>query len=200
MLKKTLVVLVVLATAGFTAFVVVGRAGTGAPHGDKVIAPKSTFSLGAAREFDGFPVYNAGPSVDGFPLVAVLRRTDGPTNYISFIYGTCQVTGDDGCAPPIEVQVWPACVRNPFLYDSSGPANTKTVVRGVPAAVFEDGLRLEIQTGAATVVIFARDPSQVSLIARALRGVNVPVQAEEGLPAPAAGALTGKLNCSGGGG
>ena len=160
--------------------------------------PRSTFSLDQAREFSQFPLYYAGESVDGVPLVAVLRRSDS-ANYVSFIYGECSASGDMGCAPPGEVQVWPACVRNPARYDRNrspiSPTSVPTSVRGVPAAVFEDGHRLEIQTGAATVVVFGETPSYVTALADALRGVNNPVGPEDGLPMPAAGALEGSLEC-----
>jgi hypothetical protein len=49
------------------------------------------------------------------------------------------------------------------------PTADETTVRGVPAAYFEGGNRLEIQTGTSTVVIFANHPATV---ADALRGVN----------------------------
>jgi hypothetical protein len=161
-------------------------------------SPKSTFSLERARAFTEFPVYSAGSSVDGLPLAAVLRRDD-TANYVSFIYGECDATSETGCAPPAEVQVWPACVRNPSLYRGQrspiSPTPTPTTVRGVPAAFFENGTRLEIQTGASTVVVFADGPERIGRIADALRGVNVDVSQGARLPAPAPGALDGKLSC-----
>jgi hypothetical protein len=53
-------------------------------------------------------------------------------------------------------------------------------VRGRPAAYIEAGNRLEIQTGASTVVIFANHPAAV---ADALRGVNNDVPTGVDLPA-----------------
>ena len=159
-------------------------------------APKSTFSVAQAKGFTDFPVYDAGDSVEGLPLVAELRRVGGGTNYVSFIYGDCTAVDDYGCAPPIEIQIWPACLRNPSLYAGPGaPVGDKATVRGVPAAFYEDGRRLEIQTGTSTVVIFGRRQAEVVTVADALRGVNVPVRAGDNLPAPAAGALDGSLRC-----
>jgi hypothetical protein len=38
-------------------------------------------------------------------------------NDVTFIYGTCDPSGGEGgCAPPLEVQVWSACARNPSMY------------------------------------------------------------------------------------
>jgi hypothetical protein len=198
MLRKRYVLLSALAAlAAITAALVVhaGQAGD-----DPSQAPKSTFSVKQAGVFGEFPLYNAGLAVDGLPLVAVLRRTEG-ANYVSFIYGDCQATGETGCAPPAEIQVWPACLRNPSLYQSKlpgGPTFEETTVRGVPAASFEDGQRLELQTGISTVVIFGRSPEDVLRVADALRGVNVPVGPGEPLPAPASGAERGAVPCRGG--
>ncbi len=143
--------------------------------------PKGNFSLAAARAFSDFPVYYAGDSFE-----------DG------FIYGTCQPTYDAGCAPPLVIQVWPACIRNPALYAAAGsmgiPSEPATV-RGVPSAYFEDGERLEIQTGVSTIAIFGSDKAEVTRAAEALKGVNLDAGATEELPQPAPGALTGKLRC-----
>ena len=161
--------------------------------------PNSTFSLAEAQTFTEFPVYYAGPAVDGVPLVAVLRRDDS-ANYVSFIYDECDAKSETGCAPPGEVQVWPACQRNLSLYagarSSISPVPESTTVRGAPAAFFENGSRLEIQTGASTVVVFGGSSEWVLRLANALRGVNVGVQAGELLPPPVAGALDGTLECA----
>jgi hypothetical protein len=162
-------------------------------------APRSTFSVSAARAFSGFPVYDVGATFEGLPRTAVLRRESEGVNYVSFIYGTCTPASDEGCAPPLEIQSWPACLRNPGIYQRQGPMGLNSVaatVRGVPGAYFEDGTRLEVQAGDATVVVFSVDRGSVDRAAAALRGVNLPVQAGERLPAPAAGALDGTLRCN----
>ncbi len=160
--------------------------------------PKGNFSLAAARAFSDFPVYYAGDSFEELPLVAVQRDVTGFSNDVGFIYGTCQPTYDAGCAPPLVIQVWPACIRNPALYAAAGsmgiPSEPATV-RGVPSAYFEDGERLEIQTGVSTIAIFGSDKAEVTRAAEALKGVNLDAGATEELPQPAPGALTGKLRC-----
>jgi hypothetical protein len=188
--RIALIVVLVLGVAGVAAVIGVARAtGDGKPN-----PPRSTFSVAQARAFRDFPVYSAGDSVDGYPLVAVLRNP--AANYVSFIYGDCVASGERGCAPPAEVQVWPACVRNIALYDPQlGPEFERREVRGAPAFVFEQGHRLEVQTGESTVVVFGKSPELVGHVAAQLRGVNLPVQAAERLPAPAQGALEGKLAC-----
>jgi hypothetical protein len=173
-----------------------------ATHSDSAgpyLAPiQGNYSVDKAKAFTTFPIYYAGDSVKGYPLTAVLHDTH-PAEAISFIYGDCTPPMDSeghydgGCGPPVQVQVWTACFRNPSLYSGpSSPTPDSTTVRGVPAAYFEGGNRLEIQTGTSTVVIFADSPAS---IASALRGLNNNVPAGVDLPAPATGAMTGDLKC-----
>ncbi|MGH3031015.1 MAG: hypothetical protein ACRDNE_09680 [Gaiellaceae bacterium] len=70
-----------------------------------------------------------------------------------------------------------------------------TTVRGVPAAFFEEGGRLEVYTGEVTIVLFGQDRGQLLRAAAALRAENGGVGPDAKLPAPAAGALEGKLEC-----
>lgn len=182
-------------------------AGLGGAEDPKQAAPRSTFSLEQARAFADHALYYAGTSVDGLPLVAVLRDKAKAAalpdkaaagDVVSFIYGDCIAAADTGCAPPAEVQIWPACVRSLALYDTSMPGTPitdHTTVRGVPAAFLDDGLRLEIHTGRSLVVVFADSQDRVGRIASALRGVNVAIPAEARLPAPVPGAVEGKLRC-----
>lgn len=193
--KKALAIALVagIAGIGFGAW----RAATAGSNTPSQAAPKGNYSVEQARSFSHFPLYNAGESVDGYPLVAVLHEPRQDT--VDFIYGDCVVPlgSEGGCSPPVEVQVWPACFRNPSLYKSRfSPPFEKTTVRGVPAEVFEGGTRMELHTGKATVVIFAASQAKVMDVARALRGVNVSVPALAPLPAPAAGVMSGELPCT----
>jgi len=146
--------------------------------------------------FADFPLYDAGDQVDGLPLTAVLRR-DGTAEFVSFVYGDCAARDDEGCAPPVEVQVWPACRRNLDLYASGRPGTPvpeRTTARGVPAAFLDDGTRLELQTGRSTVVVFADSRARVLRVVSALRPVGE--RALSGpLPPPAPGAVQGTLPC-----
>jgi hypothetical protein len=97
------------------------------------------------------------------------------------------------------VQVWPACVRSPADYRLTPAAeplpHEAVIVRGVPAAFFENGLRLELYTGKATVVIFGLERAQIQRAAAALRGANALASSAPILPPPARGALEGTLTC-----
>jgi hypothetical protein len=154
---KALTALIAVTAGVVAAALSLSFASHGDAQGPQPVLPRSSFSLEQARAFNEFPVYNAGDDADGFPLTAVLRRAD-KANYVSFIYGDCFASGDSPCAPPAEVQVWPACVRNLAQYDTNVPGTPipePVTIRGVPAAFFEDGQRLEIHTGRALVVVFS---------------------------------------------
>ena len=158
---------------------------------------QSNYSVNEAKAFTRFPVYYAGEAVNGHTLTAV--ELDTQSDSVTFIYGDCknpawdEPFGEGGCAPPVQVQVWSACPRNPSLYGGPGsPTPDNTTVRGVPAAYYVGGSQLELQTGTSTVVIFADSPQTVAM---ALRGVNNDVATGDALPRPAAGAMTGDLKC-----
>ena len=142
------------------------------------------------------PALFAGDNVDGLSLTAVVRG--GDAGYVSFVYGDCEAADDAGCAPPAEVQVWPACRRHLGLYQRGppfGPAVEHVAVRGVPAAFLDDGARLELQTGRSTVVVFAGSRGRVLRIVAALRSADGTIPAGVPLPTPEQGALAGTAPC-----
>jgi hypothetical protein len=154
-------------------------------------------SAGAGTPSESFPLYSAGERVDDLPLVAVLHRDDS-AEYVSFLYGDCIASSDTGCAPPAEIQVWPACRRNLALYEdspSSAGVVERITVRGVPAALLDDGTRLELETGRSTVVVFARTRAHAFQIAAALRSLDGSVTPEHPLPRPVRGREGGAMGC-----
>ena len=139
------------------------------------------FTLEQARAFAGFPLYWAGEQVDGLPLAAVLRRGGAAPN-VSFVYGDCAPASDTGCAPPAEVQIWPAAARGLDSYEGSeesAPSVTPTRVRGEPAA-FVGEAQLELYLPAVTVVVFASDREQALAVAHALRCLNAAARPRDG--------------------
>jgi hypothetical protein len=139
----------------------------------------------------------AGDVVDGLPLTAVLRGDDA-AGRVSFVYGDCEASDDAGCAPPVEVQVWPACRRHLGLYERGpppGPAVEHVAVRGVPAAFLDGGTRLELRTGRSTVVVFAGSRGRAARVAAALRSTDGSIPAGVPLPAPDQAALAGAAPC-----
>jgi hypothetical protein len=164
-LRNVTALVVCLAAAGCGA--------SGASRVDPGAPPRGEISLAQVREFDDFPLLYAGEHVDGLQLVAILRRDDS-AEYVSFVYGDCEPADEQGCAPPAEVQVWPACARSLDRCGSSpdGPTAERTVVRGVPAVALDGGSQLELQSGRSTVVVFAETPARAARVARALRPVR----------------------------
>jgi hypothetical protein len=145
----------------------------------------SSRSAGAGTS-EPFPLYSAGERFEDLPLVALLRRDD-TAHYVSFVYGDCTASSDMGCAPPAEIQVWPACRRNLSLYEGSpsGVASVERItVRGVPAALFDDGTRLELETERSTVVVFAPSRARTLRIATALRSLDGSIRPGHPLPTP----------------
>jgi hypothetical protein len=154
-----------------------------------------------------YRLYSPGASFDGHALKAITRRLDAPdaagasgqADFVNFIYGDCYAEDGAGCAPPLEVQVWPSCRRSRATYrltpDGRPLPRRDASVRGVPAAWFEDGRRLELYTGKETIVLFGESRAQLARAAAALRGVNNAQRADARLPPPAAGALDGEVAC-----
>jgi len=143
------------------------------------------------------PLYNAGDRVDGLPLAAVLRR-EGTAEFVSFVYGDCVAADDAGCAPPAEIQIWPACRRSLGLYRGAtdrGALVEPISLRGVPAFLFEDGTRLELETGSSTVVVFAGTRGRVLRIAAALRTLDETVSPGVPLPKPVRAEGGDALDC-----
>jgi hypothetical protein len=165
--------------------------------------------LEEARSFRDFGVYYPGKTVAGLPLTGVGRSSVGNwgakgvgQTYVSFIYGDCDLPeGEGGCAPPLQVFNEPACIYNLSRFEGQGQFGSlpeKTTIRGVPAAFFEGGSALDIQTGRTNISVFGRNMDDVRAVARALTSLNLdpPVRAGEPLPPPAPGAVEGKLACS----
>jgi hypothetical protein len=140
-------------------------------------------------------LYYAGDSVEGLPLTSVLRRSD-TAEYVSFVYGDCVPADDLGCAPPVEIQVWPACRRHLGLYGAlSAHDLERLTVRGVPGALLDGGTRLELQSGRSTIVVFADSRQRLSRIAADLRSLSAGAASGVPLPPPAPGAVEGRLAC-----
>ena len=167
----------------------------------------------APREPANFRLYSLGPHYEDLPLTTIIRRCDNPSadgraNYVSYIYGDCdpgplpgEEYADGGCAPPLEIQVWPACERAFGDYDVI-PSPDRAERRGVPSAALAD--RVELYSADSTVVIFGASPKEAEQAAGAVKAapqaasaLDAAESAEEiTLPSPVAGAVEGKLRCS----
>jgi len=144
--------------------------------------PPHYFDLG--RSFAGLkmtskrevcsPAPPAGANVVSGPSEAV--------GYVSVVYGSCKIVSSDGCAPPLNVQSWPECARDPNSYKPSGalgaseaelnPSEAVTIPTApwIPARAFEGGTRLEIYSGDTTMVVFSGDRRLANEAASSLAG------------------------------
>lgn len=139
------------------------------------VRARGNSSLAAARRFKGFPLYFTGEAFGGEPLVAVERH---PAQ-VGFLYGSCSIPVDaegarGGCAPPLAVQVWPACERDPSLYPFAPDERLRT--RGFPAAFYEGHRRLELSADGVTVVLFGTGREQLLRAVAVLRPLNRSVE------------------------
>lgn len=171
------------------------------------------------EEPTNFEVFSAGPAVDGLKMTDVVRRCDAaapvdeaPANRITYVYGDCEITeGATGCAPPLEVQTWPACQRNKAEYSFGGeplPSRDLPSRGGAEVVEFDFELerRIEIYTGSSTIVVFADDPELTWLAVEQLipqeigkppgtSPASLEGEAPENLDAPSPKATEGTLRC-----
>lgn len=135
----------------------------------------------AQDEPTNFTTYSVGLRFEGLPLTLVDRLCTEPNpqsgaprariNVVNYLYGMCELSAEvPRCQPPLAVQVWPRCERDPGHYtiDHHNPLEAKLTIRGVPAHLYEGGHRLEVYTGDSTVVVFGAEHDQVKRAATAL--------------------------------
>ena len=186
---------------------------------DRVLAHEALPCTGP-NDPTNFEIFSAGPAVAGLPLSATVRRCDtdapayeAPANRITYIYGHCETPpeGETGCAPPLEVQTWPACQRNRAGYSFEGePLPYRELPRHGAAEVVEFDFalenRVEVYTKSSTIVIFADSPELGRKAVEFLTPQEVgkpPVtnaadlqgSPPEGLEPPTEGAMKGDLRC-----
>ena len=167
-----------------------------------------------------FETFSAGPAVAGLPMTSAVRRCDAtapadekPANYLTYVYGDCQVPprSEAGCAPPLEIQTWPACQRNISGYSFNGkPLPYRELPQRGGATVMEYKLggesRLEVYTKSSTVVIFTHrpelaekavgllDPQEIGK-PPARKAADLRGAPPKELAPPTDGAMEGRLKC-----
>jgi Tol biopolymer transport system component len=181
-----------------------GRSGKCAADGSEALSPKAAgpiATVASVRSFPGYPLYAVGNKFEGRPLTTVDRERSPagapiPSDSTTFIYAPCdEQRRGAGCSDQIQVQIWPACLRNLSLYGGPGPAGLAHR-RDVPIRLGP----FEVYTGDVTIVIFAKRDTAYRVV-DALKPVNqLAVDAGAGLgknlPSPVPGALAGKLRCA----
>jgi len=155
--------------------------------------------LSEAQTFPYYRVYWVGPRFQGHPLAAV----DGLRGYIekigdSVYYGDCVqkkgIFGGGSCLLPLQVTT--------VLYrlHSNSPlgAQRNTILRGVPATVYDEGRSIELYTGRVAIDVFSDTYAHALNAVSLLLPINAPGSPTGDLPAPVycpglAGALPGTL-------
>ncbi len=181
-----------LVLAAICAALALGGCGTSHPP------PVASGDLAEAQTFPYYRIYWVGPSFDGHPLAAV----DGLNSYIpkvgdSVYYGDCVqskgIFGGGSCLLPVQVTTVVYVLHSNATL---GPQRN-TLVRGVPATVYDEGRSIEIYTGRVAIDIFSHDYALALQASERLRPLNAPGSATGDLPAPVyCPGLSGPVNAS----
>jgi len=140
--------------------------------------------LAEAQTFPYYRAYWVGRSFGGHPLVAA----DGQRDYInsvgdSVFYGDCvpgkHIVGGS-CLLPLQVTT----VIYALHSNSALGMQRNTVIRGVPAAVYDGGRSIELYSGRVAIDVLADTYSNALAATMRLRPINAPGSATEPLPPP----------------
>lgn len=170
---------IALALACVCAALAVGGCGRSQP------APVAAGELAEAQSFPYFRVYWVGHSFDGHPLAA----TDGLKGYVdtfgdSVYYGDCVnskgILGGGNCLLPLQV------TTVIYVLHSNAALGTQrnTLVRGVPATVYDEGRAIEIYSGRVAIDIFSDTFAHALQASSELLPLNAPGSASGNLPPP----------------
>jgi len=147
--------------------------------------PIAAGTLAEAETFPYFRVYWVGPSFADQPLAAA----DGQQGYNSSVgdsvyYGDCVqrkgIFGGGSCLLPLQVTT---VIYGPHSNATLG-SQRNTVIRGVPATVYDEGRSIELYSGRVAIDIFSDDFSHSYQAALELRPLNAPGSAAGKLPSP----------------
>jgi hypothetical protein len=147
--------------------------------------PLSAKSLQEAETFPYYPIYWVGRYFGAYPLTAA----DGKKGYSSAIgdsvyYGDCVrdkgIIGGGSCQLPLQVTT----VIYRLHSNTTLGAQSNTVIRGVPAVVYDEGRSIELYSGRQAIDIFSDTFSHARHAAQALRPLNAPGSAIGPLPPP----------------
>jgi hypothetical protein len=153
-------------------------------------------TLAEAETFPYFRVYWTGPTFAGHPLAAA----DGQAGYDSGVgdsvyYGDCVqgkgIFGGGSCLLPLQVTT---VIYGLHSNSALGPQRN-TVIRGVPAVVYDEGRSIELYSGRLAIDIFSDTFAHAYSASLQLRPLNAPGSATGNLPAPVfCPGLSGPIN------
>jgi hypothetical protein len=171
--------LAALAAGLLLAAVLAGCGGTEHP------GPISARELVEAQTFPYYRVYWVGPRFEGDHITAA----DGLRGYLqrigdSVYYGDCVkskgIFGGGSCVLPLQV------TTVVYRLHSNAPLGPQrnTLVRGVPATIYDEGRSIEIYTGRVAIDVFSDKLAHALAAAQRLLPINAPGSATGPLPAP----------------
>jgi hypothetical protein len=171
--------LAAVAVALLCALAAAGCGGTEHP------GPISPRELAEAQTFPYYRVYWVGPSFENGHISAA----DGLRGYLerigdSVYYGDCVkskgIFGGGSCVLPLQVTT---VIYRLHSNAALGPQRN-TVVRGVPATIYDNGHSIEVYTGRVAIDIFSDSLAHALTAAQHLRPINAPGSASGPLPPP----------------
>jgi hypothetical protein len=147
--------------------------------------PLGESALAEAQTFPYYPVYWVGPRFASDSLSAADGRKGYNTSIgDSVYYGDCAggkgILETGSCQIPLQVTT---VIYRQHSNAALGPQHN-TVIRGVPATVYDDGRSIELYSGRQAIDVFSDTPTHALLASQALRPLNAPGSATDPLPAP----------------
>lgn len=143
-------------------------------------------ALAEAQTFPYYRLYWTGPSFIGKPLAAV----DGLKGYSTAIgdsvyYGDCVngkglLGGGGSCLLPLQITT----VIYRLHSNSALGIQRNTIIRGVPATIYDEGRSIELYSGRLAIDVFSDTLTHALLAANELRPLNAPDSASGMLPPP----------------
>ena len=164
---------------GILAVVVAAGCGTGRP------GPIEAGSLTEAQTFPYFKVYWVGPSFQGSGLAAA----DGLKGYLAAVgdsvyYGNCVhskgIFGGGSCLLPLQLTT----VMYRLHSNATLGAQRNTVIRGVPATIYDQGRSIEIYTGRVAIDVFSDSFAHALAASMQVLPINAPGSGSGALPPP----------------
>jgi hypothetical protein len=168
-----------LLLAAFCLAVAAGGCATAHPR------PIVASELAEAETFPYYRLYWVGSAFNGHPLAAA----DGLNGYINTVgdsvyYGDCVkskgIFGGGSCLLPLQVTT---VIYRLHSNATLGPQRN-TVLRGVPATVYDEGRSIEIYTGRVAIDVFSDRFSHALQAVQRLLPLNAPGSAAGDLPPP----------------
>jgi hypothetical protein len=121
--------------------------------------------LEQARAFDEYPLYWVGERFEDWDLV----HFDVTPGFATFIYGHCEVTGNDGgCPPPLSIQISPLCRHLDVV--AGAPIWRRRSIRDAPVGTIDSAPVLF--TAGAQVKVYRGQGSDPGLARRALEALR----------------------------